>query len=157
MKEAGRERYRILIRGIVQGVGFRPFMHQLAEQYGLTGLIRNTSQGVEMELEGLSGTLAGFPELVRRQAPPMAVIEEIRTERLPVLSHDRTFRILESAAPSLRRTLISPDIGICDACRRELFSRGDRRRRYPFINCTDCGPRFPSIAAAQIRLIRAWG
>ena len=145
MKEAGRERYHILIRGIVQGVGFRPFMHQLAEQYGLTGWIRNTSQGVEMELEGLSGTLAGFPELVRRQAPPMAVIEEIRTERLPVLSHDRTFRILESAAPSLRRTLISPDIGICDACRRELFSRGDRRRRYPFINCTDCGPRFTIV------------
>ena len=145
MRESRRVRYHILIRGIVQGVGFRPFIHQLAEEHGMTGWIRNTSRGVEMDLEGLPETFEMFPDLLRRKAPPMAVMEDIRMERLPERSYYRTFRILESTAPSLRRTLISPDIGICEECRKELFSQSDRRRRYPFINCTGCGPRFTII------------
>ena len=139
------EAVQIRIRGIVQGVGFRPFVHRLVREYGLAGSIRNTSSGVELELEGQRQALEAFVRELPRRAPKLALIEQIETEYgLPVRNAEG-FQILQSHAEQRRNTLVSPDIGICDDCRRELLDPGDRRYRYPFINCTNCGPRFTII------------
>ena len=135
----------IHIRGIVQGVGFRPFVHKLVKDMGLCGTIKNTSSGVELELEGEKDTLARFVEELPRRAPKLAVIEEIELAYSAVLKGYKDFRILDSKTELLRDTLISPDICICDDCLRELKDPVDRRYRYPFINCTNCGPRFTII------------
>ena len=139
------EHLHIQIRGIVQGVGFRPFVHKKAEELGLAGRIRNTSLGVELELEGPSPALDAFISALQNEAPPMAFIESMRCTRDTALRGYTDFQIIESTALAGERTRISPDIGICDNCRRELFDQGDRRWRYPFVNCTDCGPRFSII------------
>lgn len=139
------ERYFVIIHGIVQGVGFRPFIHKLVRECGLNGYIKNTSSGVEMELEGehdrLEKFIAGLPE----RAPKLAVIESIETRVLPDTVGYEGFEIRVSKTESRRNTLISPDICICDDCLRELRDSRDRRYRYPFINCTNCGPRFTII------------
>ncbi len=142
---AAAEHVHIQIRGIVQGVGFRPFVHRKAEELGLTGRIRNTSLGVELEMEGSPAALDSFIAALRTDAPRMAVIASMQCTRGSALQGYTDFRIADSAALAGERTLISPDIGICDNCRRELFDQGDRRWRYPFVNCTDCGPRFTII------------
>ena len=133
------------IHGIVQGVGFRPFVHRLVREHGLCGTIRNTSSGVELELEGEREALASFAEELPGKAPKLAVIEHVETRYGGELQGYRGFRILESHAEEKRNTLISPDIAICDDCLRELLDPADRRYRYPFINCTNCGPRFTII------------
>ena len=139
------EAVQIRIHGIVQGVGFRPFVHRLVREYGLAGSIRNTSSGVELELEGERTALEAFVAALPERAPRLALIEQIETEYgLPPRSYEG-FTILQSHAEQRRNTLVSPDIGICDDCRRELLDPGDRRYRYPFINCTNCGPRFTII------------
>ena len=135
---------RIQIRGIVQGVGFRPFIHRLVRHHGLRGTIRNTSSGVTLELEGEPEQLDCFLDCLPREAPPLAVIESIRSEEVPEQGF-QDFRILGSQRQEERNTLISPDIAICADCLRELKDPGDRRWRYPFINCTNCGPRFTII------------
>ena len=135
----------IHIRGIVQGVGFRPFIHKLVRERGLNGWIKNSSSGVELALEGEREALERFVEELPRRAPKLAVIEELRCEYSPALEGYRDFRILGSKVEAERDTLISPDIAICDDCLRELLDPGDRRYRYPFINCTNCGPRFTII------------
>ena len=139
------QRVLIHIHGIVQGVGFRPFIHKLVKERGLRGYIKNTSSGVELELEGEREELTGFIEDIPRRAPKLAVIEAMETEYLPDLAGYEDFRILSSKTEAFRNTLISPDICICDDCLRELRTPGDRRYRYPFINCTNCGPRFTII------------
>ena len=139
------QRVLIHIHGIVQGVGFRPFIHKLVKEHGLRGYIKNTSSGVELELEGEREELSGFIEDIPRRAPKLAVIEAMETEYLPDLAGYEDFRILSSKTEAFRNTLISPDICICDDCLRELRTPGDRRYRYPFINCTNCGPRFTII------------
>lgn len=139
------QRVLIHIHGIVQGVGFRPFIHKLVKERGLRGYIKNTSSGVELELEGEREELTGFIEDIPRRAPKFAVIEAMETEYLPDLAGYEDFRILSSKTEAFRNTLISPDICICDDCLRELRTPGDRRYRYPFINCTNCGPRFTII------------
>ena len=139
------QRVLIHIHGIVQGVGFRPFIHKLVKERGLRGYIKNTSSGVELELEGEREELSGFIEDIPRRAPKLAVIEAMETEYLPDLAGYEDFRILSSKTEAFRNTLISPDICICDDCLRELRTPGDRRYRYPFINCTNCGPRFTII------------
>lgn len=139
------QRVLIHIHGIVQGVGFRPFIHKLVKERGLRGYIKNTSSGVELELEGEREELTGFIEDIPRRAPKLAVIEAMETEYLPDLAGYEDFRILSSKTEAIRNTLISPDICICDDCLRELRTPGDRRYRYPFINCTNCGPRFTII------------
>ena len=139
------ERVRIEIRGIVQGVGFRPFIHRLVSEYRLIGTIKNTSSGVELELEGQREELERFIEAVPLRAPKLAVIESIGAEYLTGLVGYEGFEILQSRSDALRDTLISPDIGICDDCLRELRDKRDRRYGYPFINCTNCGPRFTII------------
>ncbi len=138
------ESVHLKINGIVQGVGFRPFVHRLVREFGLAGAIRNTSSGVELELDGERAALEAFVRALPERAPGLAVIEEIRAEYGPARGF-RGFTILQSHAEEKRRTLISPDVGICDDCRRELLDPKDRRYRYPFINCTNCGPRFTII------------
>ena len=139
------EAVAIKIHGIVQGVGFRPFMHRLVREHGLVGSIRNTSSGVELELEGERDALERFVRELPERAPKLALIERIETEYGLPPRGLQGFAILKSHAEEKRNTLISPDIGICDDCRRELLDPQDRRYRYPFINCTNCGPRFTII------------
>lgn len=135
----------IRIEGVVQGVGFRPFVHRTVSDFGLKGYIKNTSSGVELELEGEEETLRRFVRELPARAPSLAVIEHVTAEYSDVLSGFEDFRILESRTEQTRNTLISPDICICDDCLREFRTKGDRRYRYPFINCTNCGPRFTII------------
>ena len=139
------ERLSLKIRGIVQGVGFRPFIHKLVGSYGLRGYIKNTSSGVELELEGERAELERFVRDVPEKAPKLAVIESVEPEYSAELVGFTGFEIRQSKREASRNTLISPDICICDDCLRELFTPTDRRYRYPFINCTNCGPRFTII------------
>ena len=139
------ERALISIHGIVQGVGFRPFIHKLVTQYRLCGFIKNTSSGVELELEGERAELERFAADVPRRAPKLAVIESMEIRYTEELAGYTDFHILKSKTEEFRNTLISPDICICDDCLRELRDKKDRRYRYPFINCTNCGPRFTII------------
>lgn len=139
------ERLCLKIRGIVQGVGFRPFVHKLVRRCGLSGYIKNTSSGVALELEGERPALERFLQLLPEQAPPLAVIEGIEAAYSPELQGYQGFAIRGSQREEFRNTLISPDIGICEDCLRELRDPKDRRYRYPFINCTNCGPRFTII------------
>ena len=126
-------------------MGFRPFIHKLVGSYGLTGYIKNTSSGVELELEGSRPALERFVRDVPERAPKLAVIESVEPEYSAELVGFTGFEIRQSKREQTRNTLISPDICICDDCLRELFTPTDRRYRYPFINCTNCGPRFTII------------
>ena len=139
------KRAHMVIRGIVQGVGFRPFIHKLVSHYGLCGYIKNTSSGVEMELEGENEELEKFCADIPVKAPELALIESIETELSDELRGYKDFEIKKSRTEQFRNTLISPDICICADCLRELRDSRDRRYRYPFINCTNCGPRFTII------------
>lgn len=136
----------IEIRGIVQGVGFRPFLHRLAESCHITGWVRNTSDGVEGLLKGSEEALARFEERIRKDAPPLARVEELKLSPMDATFGFDRFTIEESfAGPG--STLVSPDISICPECAAELYDPSDRRYRYPFINCTHCGPRYTIITS----------
>ena len=135
----------IHIRGIVQGVGFRPFIHRQVRERDLRGTIKNTSSGVELELEGERDALERFVAELPEKAPKLAVIEEVEVRWFDDCKGFTGFQILGSKTEALRDTLISPDIAVCDDCLRELLDPADRRYRYPFINCTNCGPRFTII------------
>ena len=135
---------RVRVRGIVQGVGFRPFVYALAVHHHLNGWVRNTSGGVEIEISGASADIQAFCHKLRNNPPPLARIDEILTEPMP-LNGAVGFVILESQPQPGEFIPISPDMAICPDCRRELFDPSDRRYRYPFINCTNCGPRFTII------------
>ena len=139
------ERATVNIHGIVQGVGFRPFIHKLVREYRLCGFIKNTSSGVELELEGERPELERFVSDVPARAPKLALIERVEVTYSPELRHFAGFEIRNSRTERFRNTLVSPDVGLCDDCRRELLDPADRRYRYPFINCTNCGPRFTII------------
>jgi hydrogenase maturation protein HypF len=141
---AGRERRRIFVKGIVQGVGFRPFVYTLAQRLGLMGHVGNNSAGVFIEIEGEPAAIAQFIDELQHRPPPLAMIASIESEAMP-LQGDAAFIIVKSEAQPASSTPISPDIAMCDDCRRELFDPNDRRYRYPFINCTNCGPRFTLI------------
>ena len=140
------KRYFIEIEGIVQGVGFRPFLHRQAKKYNFTGWCRNTGQGVEMEAQGTEENLESFlsdfknPEVI----PPLSVIENVEHKEVEP-DKDETGFVINSSKVSGHDTLITPDLATCDDCTRELFDPKDRRYRYPFINCTNCGPRFTII------------
>jgi hydrogenase maturation protein HypF len=139
-----KQRWRITVTGIVQGVGFRPFVWRLAHQLGLTGFVFNNPQGVVIEAEGEADALTSFVQLLRTKSPPLAVIDNISWQEIP-LNGDAEFKIIESHHDAERVVLISPDVATCDDCLRELFDPNDRRYRYPFLNCTNCGPRFTII------------
>ena len=137
-------RQRLTVTGVVQGVGFRPFVYGLAIAHDLTGFVGNDSGGVFIEVEGTATAVAHFHHALHNNPPPLAHIETINTETMPP-NGDTTFIIVHSQAQASTNTLISPDICICDDCLQELFDLADRRYRYPFINCTNCGPRFTII------------
>ncbi len=135
---------RIHVRGIVQGVGFRPFVYGLAVNNRLTGWVRNTSSGVEIEINGSAPGVQAFCEHLQNNPPPLARIDEIVTEEIAPNGAIQ-FEILESKPLPGEFIPVSPDMAICADCHRELFDPSDRRYRYPFINCTNCGPRFTII------------
>lgn len=132
------QRAKIEIRGIVQGVGFRPFVYNLAESLRLNGYVANTSDGVTIEIEGED--VQNFIKRLPSEAPPLSRIVDIAVSNLPPTGY-RGFSIIESIDNG-RFTLISADVSICDDCLRELYDPKDRRYLYPFINCTNCGPRY---------------
>lgn len=141
---AGAAGLRIKVRGIVQGVGFRPFVYALANQHHLTGWVRNTSAGVEIEVNGAREDLKAFSAAINSQPPPLARIDWFDVEEVTP-NHYQRFEIIESQPLPGDFIPVSPDVAICADCRRELFTPGDRRYRYPFINCTNCGPRFTIV------------
>jgi len=134
----------IEVTGVVQGVGFRPFVYALARRMSLSGWVRNTSAGVELEVEGDPLALQAFVDGLKSEAPPLARIDAVRVEQRPANGLS-DFAILDSQAQAGAFQPVSPDIGLCDDCLRELTDPADRRHRYPFINCTNCGPRFTII------------
>jgi len=138
------ERRRIVIQGIVQGVGFRPFVYGQALQWGLVGFVLNDSGGVTIEVEGTSESLNGFQGALHEKAPPLARIDTLNAETI-ALCYDSAFTIAQSQAGNERQALISPDTATCDDCQHELFDQENRRFHYPFINCTNCGPRYTII------------
>lgn len=141
---AGFKSYHIKISGIVQGVGFRPHVYRLATTYNLTGWVLNSSAGVFIEVEGEEEDLQEFARRVVEDAPPLAVIRNCSIEENKPQGF-RSFTIRESESLGNREVMISPDIAICEDCKREVRDPADRRYTYPFINCTNCGPRFTII------------
>lgn len=142
---AGRDRRRIRITGIVQGVGFRPFVHSLAISLGLCGFVGNDTTGVYIEVEGSSAEIAHFIERLQAEAPPLAVIESIGFEPIATTGEQGFAIIASRHRGGEYPALISPDIATCADCLREIFDPVDRRYLYPFTNCTNCGPRFTII------------
>ncbi len=136
--------YHIHINGIVQGVGFRPFIYNLAIAHHLKGWVRNSANGVDIEITTDQNTLETFVNQIQNSAPPLAQIDSITTEKINHQSFD-AFNIVESKNKASDFIPISPDVAICSQCQQELFDSQDRRFRYPFINCTNCGPRFSII------------
>ena len=135
---------RIFVKGIVQGVGFRPFIYNLAKKHQLNGWVRNTSSGVEIEVLGSNQQLDTFLNSIKQNAPPLSRIDRIETNFIKVfVAND--FQILSSQANPEDFMPISPDMSICQDCYHELFDPTNPRFRYPFINCTNCGPRFTII------------
>jgi len=135
---------RIHISGIVQGVGFRPFVYGLATRLALKGWVRNTSAGVDIEVDGDKDILDSFLKAIRDEAPPLSRIDELTASFGPA-SGFSAFDIVHSESIPSAFQPISPDVAICDDCLREMLDPNDRRYRYPFINCTNCGPRFTII------------
>jgi len=138
-------RKNIIIKGIVQGVGFRPFIHKLVQNYNLSGWVLNSNQGVEMDIEGKTEELNNFISDIKKKLPPLARIEKIDVNQLPLIGYKGFFIKKSIVKEGDGFVLVSPDISICEDCLQELFDPHNRRFRYPFINCTNCGPRFTII------------
>ncbi|MDD4601303.1 Carbamoyltransferase HypF [bioreactor metagenome] len=138
------KRLKINIAGIVQGVGFRPFIYNLAHRFALGGYILNNAAGVEIEVEGQADKLDAFIQAITREAPPLAVLAEVSIASLAVCG-DREFVIKNSTGAIVKTALVSPDVATCGDCQREMADYTDRRYHYPFINCTNCGPRYSII------------
>ena len=134
----------IHITGIVQGVGFRPFVYSLAKRFALTGWVRNTSAGVDIEVDGTKSALDDLLQALKNELPPLARMDELQVTWRDTNGFT-TFEIVHSEAVAGAFQPISPDVSLCPDCLRELFDPKDRRYRYPFINCTNCGPRFTII------------
>jgi hydrogenase maturation protein HypF len=129
---------------VVQGVGFRPFVYRLAKSLSLSGWVKNTARGVEIEYEGAPESLLAFERRLREETPPLAQIASFEAEAIG--PNGKTgFQILESEGAERQAALIPADVALCEACAAEIVDPGDRRFRYPFTNCTDCGPRFTII------------
>ncbi|MFE5890104.1 carbamoyltransferase HypF [Streptomyces sp. NPDC056462] len=134
-------RRRVTVRGTVQGVGFRPYVHRLASDLALAGFVSNTAGGVLIEVEGPPDGVVDFCERLAVQPPPLASVTAVGFEDLPVTGADAAFTI-RSTDRSPGRTLLPPDTATCADCLRELADPADRRHRHPFVTCTHCGPRF---------------
>lgn len=144
MSTAEARRVAVRVDGVVQGVGFRPSVFRLAEELGMAGFVRNDSSGVELEVEGAPEQVERFLAALEARTPPLARIDELRIRDVAARGVPG-FEIAPSSAGGTPNALISPDSATCDACLTELFDPADRRFRYPFLNCTDCGPRFTIV------------
>jgi len=142
--QKGNWRRHFFLEGVVQGVGFRPFVYGLALRHSLKGWVNNSSAGVHVEVEGEKEAIENFTRELPQQTPPRARIESLRFEDLEAAGF-HSFEIRKSVEEAGKYQLISPDIATCPACRSEVFNPQDRRHRYPFTNCTNCGPRFTII------------
>lgn len=141
-----RTRKRLIVRGLVQGVGFRPFVYRTAVARGLFGWVANAPSGVVIEVEGPAASLVPFEQALRCEAPGLARVEAVEGEELSPAGYT-CFEIRRSQGGGARETLVSPDMATCPDCLHELFDPRDRRFGYPFINCTNCGPRYTIIDA----------
>ncbi|MBE1499357.1 hydrogenase maturation protein HypF [Amycolatopsis lexingtonensis] len=137
-------RVAISVAGVVQGVGFRPFAHRLAVRLGLAGFVGNDGHGVFAEAEGPPSRVAAFVEALTAEAPPLAVVDRVEAREIPAAG-GTGFVIVASPSGGAADTLVSADSATCDDCLRELRDPADRRFRYPFVNCTNCGPRFTIV------------
>src|SRR5271166_418436 len=137
-------RKAIEVSGIVQGVGFRPYVYRLAVERGLAGSVCNTPAGVSIEVQGPQDAVEDFLTCLPAQAPPLARITGIGVRDL-ACGGESDFQIVITYSGELVQTLISPDVSVCADCLREMFDSADRRYHYPFINCTSCGPRFTIV------------
>ena len=137
-------RTRLRVEGTVQGVGFRPYVYRLAGELGLAGFVLNDSRGVLIEVEGDDALVDRFVVRLRDEAPPLAVIERVLGEEREPIGHTG-FQIVESPSGGVAGAAVTPDTATCGDCLRELLDPDDRRHRYPFINCTNCGPRFTIV------------
>ena len=135
---------KIDITGLVQGVGFRPFIYQLADRYELKGYVQNSNEGVHMEVEGSSRKLDTFMQALFKELPPLARIDSIEDSEGQYSAY-QDFSILHSQNDNEKEALILPDMALCDKCEAEMNTPSNRRYHYPFINCTDCGPRYSII------------
>ncbi len=141
-----RERAKVVVRGAVQGVGFRPFVYRLANELALDGWVVNSAQGVFIEVEGPRPALDQFLSRLVNEKPPRAALQSVESSILDPVPY-RGFEIRESDEAGEKTAFILPDIATCADCLREIFDPADRRFRYPFTNCTNCGPRFSIIEA----------
>ena len=141
-----RRRLCITVRGVVQGVGFRPFVYTTAAALGLAGSVRNDSSGAIIEVEGTDDDIGEFLRRLRHQAPPLAIIDSVDGQDVPRVG-GTGFVIADTSRSGGGRTLASPDVAMCAECAAELRNPADRRFRHPFINCTNCGPRFTIITS----------
>jgi hydrogenase maturation protein HypF len=139
-----RRRIRVRVEGTVQGVGFRPYVYRLASELGLAGHVLNDSRGVLVEVEADPERVERFLRRLPAEAPPLARVEQVSAHELPARGQG-SFRILESPRSGEPSAPVTPDTATCDECLAELFDPADRRFRYPFINCTNCGPRFTIV------------
>lgn len=139
-------RRQIRVSGLVQGVGFRPFVHQLAAATGVAGFVGNDADGVFVEVEGARAAVDTFVDRLSASAPPLARIDAVTVREVRCLG-ESGFRIVESDHGGTASTYVAPDTAVCDDCLAELFDPHDRRYRYPFITCTNCGPRFTITTA----------
>src|SRR5690349_883480 len=141
------ERRAVVVRGIVQGVGFRPFVYNLATRLGLAGSVKNQTGTVLIEIEGEPPALDAFLDELAGKPPPLAHIEHLSWEQRPPRG-ERQFHIDSSEAEGASAVFISPDVATCPECLAEMLDPGDRRHGYPFLNCTQCGPRLTIIIGA---------
>ncbi|MEG2726419.1 MAG: acylphosphatase, partial [Eggerthellaceae bacterium] len=139
------EALSIHVQGIVQGVGFRPFVYRMAKKYLITGWVLNAADGVFIHAEAEAKLLDAFVLELSENPPAAARVTEIELREVPLEGFEAFEIRFSDAAAVEKTTLVSPDLATCDDCVRELFNRNDRRYRYPFINCTNCGPRFTII------------
>lgn len=143
---SGRLRLRICVRGVVQGVGFRPFVYSTAAGLGLSGSVRNDSAGALIDVEGDRAQIDEFLTRLHTEPPALAVVESVDCEIVPTAG-GTGFTIADTSSSTGGRTLVSPDIAMCAQCAGEQRNPADRRYRHPFVNCTNCGPRFTIIAS----------
>jgi hydrogenase maturation protein HypF len=138
------ERVKVVVRGAVQGVGFRPFVYRLATELDLKGWVLNSSQGVFIEAEGEVSVLRRFLLRLEKEKPPRAIIQSLESSFLDATGYEE-FAIRYSDESGAKTVLILPDIAPCSDCLSDIFEPGNRRHGYPFTNCTHCGPRFTII------------
>lgn len=140
---APHARRRFEVNGLVQGVGFRPYVHALARELGLSGSVANTGDGVEIDVEGPGAAVAEFARRLASSAPPLARVDAVHSVAQPCRGGHGF--VIAASQSGRGRTLVSPDVAVCADCRRELADPADRRYRHPFVSCTNCGPRFTVV------------